>query len=494
MPDTPLLPDLHVSTSVDEVDADTLVVPVFRGAIAGPGVEAALEQLGLSEVPRSGSFRGKAGEVLVMANPGGRHRRVVFAGLGRMDELRPEQVRRVGGAVARELLPTATSMVTTLALVDPAEEYVRALAEGLLLGAHRVDRWQTTPKPRRLSSCTIVVPSTLADRAPALLDAARAHAAGQAITRELVLTPAGELGPQDVADWATTSLPDEVEVEVWDEDRLQAERCGGLLAVGKGSVRPPRLVILRYRPDSPVAEVALVGKGIVFDAGGLSLKPPDNMEKMKYDMTGAAVVLGTMGALPAIAPGVAVTAYLPLAENMPSGSAQRPGDVFTARNGKTVQVLNTDAEGRLVMADALSLAAESDADAIVDVATLTGAVSHAVSRRAFGVFGNDDDLLRQLLTAADDAGEQAWHLPLWEDLREGLDSEVADLDNIGNRDDAGGASVAALFLREFVADIPWVHLDVASSSWATEARGHLPAMATGVGVRTLLRWLETTHA
>jgi leucyl aminopeptidase len=262
--------------------------------------------------------------------------------------------------------------------------------------------------------------------------------------------------------------------------------------VGQGSAREPRMLIVRYRPDNAVAHVGLVGKGITFDSGGLSLKPAESMQHMKDDMGGAAVVLGTMSAMSALAPRVAVTAWCPLAENMPSGAAQRPGDVFTARNGKTVQVLNTDAEGRLVMADALSLAAEENVDALVDVATLTGAVSHAVGKRAVGVFGNDDDLLRQVLAAADDAGEAAWHLPLWEDLREGLDSEVADLDNIW-RDDHGGATIAGLFLREFVDDVPWVHLDVAGAMWATQARGHLPSQGTGVGVRTILRWLESTH-
>ena len=493
MADDPTLPELAVATSVAEADADTLVVPVFRGAIVGAGADVALEELGLEEVPRTGDFRGKVGEITALANPRGTFSRVVFVGLGRMDELSPEVVRRAAGAAARALLPSTATIATTLALTDPAPAYLRAAAEGLLLGAHRDDRFRSSPGPRRLRRCTLVVPSSLAAEAPDVLERARTHAVGQVHARELVTTPAGDLGPQDVVDWAHAHLPDGLEIEVWDEDRLAAERCGGLLAVGKGSTRPPRLLTVRYRPDHPVAHVALVGKGIVFDSGGLSLKPPDGMEHMKDDMGGAAVVLGVMAAMPVLAPTVAVTGYCALAENMPSGAAQRPGDVFAARNGTTVQVLNTDAEGRLVMADALSLAAESDADAIVDVATLTGAVSHAVGRRAVGVFGNDDDLLRQVLAAAEEAGESAWHLPLWEDLREGLDSDVADLDNIA-REDRGGATIAGLFLREFVDDVPWVHLDVAAAMWATAARGHLPGQATGVGVRTILRWLEATHA
>lgn len=492
MPDDPILPELAAATSLADVDAETLVVPVFRGAIAGAGADVALEALGLDQVPRTADFRGRVGEVTAVANPGGRHARVVFVGLGRMDELSPEIVRRAGGAAARALLPTTTTVATTLALTDPTPDYLRAAAEGLLLGAHRDDRFRSSPGPRRLRRCSLVVPSSLADAAAGVLDRARTHALGQVRARDLVTTPAGDLGPQDVVDWARSHLPDALDIEVWDEARLADERCGGLLAVGQGSVRPPRLLTVRYRPDTPVAHVALVGKGIVFDSGGLSLKPPEGMEHMKDDMGGAAVVLGVLAALPELAPTVAVTGYCALAENMPSGGAQRPGDVFTARNGTTVQVLNTDAEGRLVMADALSLAAESGPDAIVDVATLTGAVSHAVGRRAVGVFGNDDDLLRQLLNAAEDAGEAAWHLPLWEDLREGLDSDVADLDNVAS-EDRGGATIAGLFLREFVDDVPWVHLDVAGAMWATTARGHLPAQATGVGVRTILRWLESAH-
>jgi len=250
----------------------------------------------------------------------------------------------------------------------------------------------------------------------------------------------------------------------------------------------PRFSTLTYTAPVKVTRLPKRSAAVAFTAQDVYALA----ELVRRQRGGAAVVLGVMGALPSLAPRVAVTGYCALAENMPSGSAQRPGDVFAARNGKTVQVLNTDAEGRLVMADALSLAAETDADAILDVATLTGAVSHAVGRRAVGVFGNDDDLLRQVLAAAEDAGESAWHLPLWEDLREGLESDVADLDNIA-REDRGGATIAGLFLREFVDDVPWVHLDVAGAMWATQARGHLPSQATGVGVRTILRWLEATH-
>jgi leucyl aminopeptidase len=487
------LPELSAASAIDEHgDPDTLVMGVFRGGIGGPGVDPLLHDLGLSDVPRSSAFRGKLGEIQVLATPGSSFSRVALVGLGRMDELDEEQLRRAGGAATRALVDSASHIATTLALVNPSPAALRALGEGLLLGAHRDDRYRSKPSPYRLERITVVVPSGVVDDAAQQFEAAAVHALAQCRTRELVTTPAADMGPDDVVAWAEQQLPDSIQLEIWDEERLAAERCEGILAVGRGSARPPRLLVARYTPDNPVATIALVGKGILFDSGGLSLKPSESMETMKDDMGGAATVLGVMSVLPDLAPTVAVTGYCALAENMPSGDAQRPGDVFTARNGKTVQVLNTDAEGRLVLADALSVAAESEADAIVDIATLTGAVSQAVGRRATGIFGNDDDLLRQLLAAAEAAGEPTWHLPLWDDLRENLESDVADLDNI-SRADAGGATIAGLFLREFVADVPWAHLDIAGSAWGKTARGHLPLQGTGVGVRTILRWLESSQ-
>ncbi len=480
-----------VSAPVRDRAGTALVVPVFRGGITGPGADAALRDMGLDEVPRSAAFRARPGELQVLAAAGDGPDVVAFAGLGRMDELQPSRLREVGGAVTRALGDRTRHLTTTLALTDPAADFLRALAEGLLLGAHRDRRRRSTGTEPRLESISVVVPSGLMDTAPAVFERARVHVLAQLAAARLVTMPAGDLGPQDVVDWAHDNLPDSLDIEVWDEDRLASERCGGLIAVGKGSARPPRLLIVRHEPDNPIASVALVGKGIIFDSGGLSLKSPDGMMTMKDDMGGAAAVLGVMTALESLAPRIAVTGYCALAENMPSGSAQRPGDIFTARNGKTVQVLNTDAEGRLVLADALSVAAEQEPDAIVDIATLTGAVTHAVGRRATGVFGNDDDLLRQMLGAAESAGESTWHLPLWDDLRGDLESDIADLDNIA-RENRAGATIAALFLQEFVDDVPWLHLDVAGSAWRDTASMHLPSHGTGVPVRTLLRWLEAS--
>jgi leucyl aminopeptidase len=487
------LPSVHVSTAeVGDLDVDALIVPVFRGAIEGPGADTALRALGLSDVPRDASFRGKPGEVLHLAAPGQSWGRVTLVGLGRLDQLSDEMVRRAAGAAIRAVAPNAKTVATTLPLVNPALSTIRAAAEGALLGAYRYDDTRSEAPPLALTDVTLVVPSSLADRAAEPVALARIHARAQCVARDLVTAPPNRMGPEEVADAAVELLPDDIDVEVWGEDRLVDEGCGGLIGVARGSARPPRLVRLRYSPvdREPVARVALVGKGITFDTGGISLKRPSEvMNEMKGDMAGAAAVLAVFSALSELAPPVEVFGELCLAENMPGADAQRPSDVITMRNGLTVEVLNTDAEGRLVLADGLALAAESQVDAIVDVATLTGAAQTAVGRRAMAIFANDDDVLRQLLAASDDAGESMWHLPLWEDLREHLDSEVADLENLG-REGKAGATMGGLFLREFVAGIPWAHLDIAGPFWQDEDRYHLPRHGTGVAVRTLLRWLE----
>jgi leucyl aminopeptidase len=486
------LPEIEITTSAPlDLEVDALVVPVFRGAIEGPGAEVALQALGLDEIPRDEGFRGRIGELLHLAAPGLACGRLTLVGLGRMDELSEERVRRAAGAAVRDLAPRCRTVATTLALASASTAYVRSTAEGALLGAYRYDEARSTVDPLRLETVTLVVPSALEDASREVLARARAHAEAQCLARDLVTTPPNRMGPVEFVETVAPLLAErDVEVEVWDEQRLTEEECGGHLAVARGSAREPRLGILRYRPDAPVARVALVGKGITFDTGGISLKRPSTiMEAMKGDCGGAAVVAGALSALAALEVPVEVTGYVCLAENMPSGDAQRPSDVITIRGGTTVEVRNTDAEGRLVLADGLVLAAEDEPDAIVDVATLTGAAMRAVGKRATAAFGNDDDLLRQILSAAEDAGESTWHMPLWEDLRDNLDSEVADLDNLGLGDEAG-ATMAGLFLREFVDEVPWVHLDIAGPFWQDEDRWHLPRHGTGVGVRTLLRWLE----
>jgi leucyl aminopeptidase len=330
----------------------------------------------------------------------------------------------------------------------------------------------------------------------------RAGVVADAVTlvKDLVNMPPSHLYPATLADRAAAEaegLP--VDVKIWDEEQLAADGFGGILGVGQGSVRPPRLVKVSYSPAGATKHLALVGKGITFDSGGLSLKPPASMVGMKDDMTGAATVLATTLAAARLGLPVRITAWMCIAENMPSGSAIRPNDVLRIRGGRTVEVLNTDAEGRLVMADGLVAASEEEPDAIVDVATLTGAALVALGKRYFGVLG-DDETVQRVVTASKAVDELAWPMPMPGELRALLKSDVADIANAKIGNTAGGMLLAAVFLKEFIGKrgtgddaktIPWAHLDIAGPAWNTDGQwGFTGSGATGVAVRSLLRLAE----
>ena len=376
---------------------------------------------------------------------------------------------------------------------------VRAVTEGLILGAYRFDTHKPKASERpSTDSATIAV----GDDVRAVQDAARrgrATAEAVCFARDLVNEPGGTLTPTVFAERSAERATEAgLTAEIMDADAIAEARLGGLIAVNLGSEEPPRLLKLTYTPeaaaDTVVPTVALVGKGITFDSGGLSLKPAESMMEMKNDMAGAAAVIGAMTAMPALDVPVRVISFTPMTDNMTGGRAQRPGDVYTARNGTTVEVLNTDAEGRLVLADALVLASEEEPDAIIDLATLTGACLVALGAKIAGLMSNDDDFAEVVADAATEAGERVWHLPLPADYRAALDSPVADLKNIG-AGRFGGALTAGLFLQEFVAEgIPWVHLDIAGPSFLAEPDGEYPRGGTGFGVRTLLHLLETWGA
>ncbi|MCC7077917.1 MAG: leucyl aminopeptidase [Acidimicrobiia bacterium] len=362
---------------------------------------------------------------------------------------------------------------------------VTAVVEGALLGSYTFDAFKSEATPPRVEELIVLE----ADAGDA--ERGRMLAAATVLARDLANTPAGELPPRVLADRAL-GIADAagLAVEVWEAPRIRDERLGGLLAVAAGSVEEPRLIRLTYTPDASArAHLVLVGKGITFDSGGLSLKPADGMESMKTDMSGAAAVMGAMSAIAALKPPVTVTAIVPASENMPSGAAQKPGDVFTARNGKTVEVLNTDAEGRLVLADGLSLAAELGPDAIVDVATLTGACMVALGPKCAGLFASDDALAGRVEDAAALVGEPVWRMPLMDDYKAMLESEVADMKNIGER--WGGAITAGLFLSEFVGETPWAHLDIAGPARADRTDGWIVKGATGFATRTLVELVDS---
>jgi leucyl aminopeptidase len=484
--------------------ADLLAVPVFAGPELGPGAEEAVAALGVPLAPllEARGFSGKAGETAALPTLGRLEAAVLLlVGVGERAKVDTEVLRRAAAAVVREGRGAAKA-VTTLAQALPADPAgaVQAVTEGALLAAYRFDKYKQAKangdrRPAELAALALV-PAGAGGRGSGgrsglagALAAGQVRAAATNLARDLSNEPANALHPADLAAAARKLLAGKgVTVKVKDEKELAREGFGGIVGVGQGAEHPPRLIELRYAPKGATGQVVLVGKGITFDSGGLSLKPPDSMKTMKTDMSGAAAVLATMSALADLDVGVAVTGYLASAENMPSGHAIRPGDVLTMKNGKTVEVLNTDAEGRLVMADALALGAAARPDAIIDVATLTGACMIALGNRYSGLMANDEALAAELLDAAAEAGEPTWRLPLPPEYRKDIDSDLADLKNVGDR--YGGALIAGLFLQEFVDDRPWAHLDIAGPARAESEDGYLGKGSTGVAVRTLLSWLE----
>jgi leucyl aminopeptidase len=487
--------------------ADLLAVPVFAGAELGPGAEEAVAALGAPLAPllEARGFTGKAGDVAAFPTLGRLPATVLLlVGVGERAKVDAEVLRRAAAAVVRQGRG-AGKAVTTLPQALPADPAgaVRAVTEGALLAAYRFDKYKRAKvkgngsgPPAELTSLVLHPGGNRASGARGLagaLAAGQARAAATNLARDLSNEPANALHPADLAAAARRLLAGKgVTVKVKDEKALAAEGFGGIVGVGQGAEHPPRLIELRYAPKGATGQVVLVGKGITFDSGGLSLKPADSMKTMKTDMSGAAAVLAAMSVLADLDVKVAVTGYLASAENMPSGRATRPGDVLTMKNGKTVEVLNTDAEGRLVMADALALGAAAKPDAIIDVATLTGACVVALGTRYTGLMANDEALAAELLAAAAEAGEPTWRLPLPAEYGKDIESDLADLKNVGDR--YGGALFAGLFLQEFVDDRPWVHLDIAGPARAESDDGYLSKGSTGVAVRTLLTWLERRGA
>lgn len=430
-------------------------------------------------------FEGKLGQTLVLPQPSGHD--VVVVGLGEPGSATTATLRTASAALARAVAqrPSIATAMIQATEVPPAAA-AQAIAEGMVMATYRYVELKTDKSG--VPALASVVLLTDPARAKAVADGAeRGRAIGEAVcfARDLVNSPPAHLTARKLADVATqTAEGTSLKVEVLEEDTIAELGLGGLLAVNQGSVEPPRLVKLTYAPRSPQATLALVGKGITYDSGGISLKPSDAMHvAMKMDMSGAAAVLATMSLLPVLKPKVKVIGYLCCTDNMPSGSAYKLGDVLRIRNGTTVEIHNTDAEGRLVLADGLSLAAEEEPDAIIDIATLTGAVMGALGLKLAGVMGNDDALLSQLQQASAETDEKVWRLPLPAEYRKLLDSDVADMKNVGGP--YGGALVAGLFLQEFVAGRPWAHLDIAGVMRSETDDGWLAKGGTAFGVRLL---------
>ncbi|RKS72462.1 leucyl aminopeptidase [Motilibacter peucedani] len=476
-----------------------LAVPVRQGAEApapGAGASEVADAFGLELADELAHQKatGAPGEVVEVpvSDEGRAAESLLLVGTG---DGSPSDLRRAGAQLARRA-GSKPALATTL-VADEDPESVRAAVEGLLAGAYRVPRSGLTASGERLRDVRLLLAASGPRRAAAEAAVARAVATGRALAlaRDLINSPADVVGPVELAEEAQrVGAAAGLEVHVRDEAALAAEGFGGLLAVGSGSRRPPRLVEMRYEPETErrVPHVVLVGKGICFDSGGLSLKPRDAMVSMKTDMAGAGAVLGVMSAVRELGVRVRVTGLLAIAENLPDGAAYRPGDVVRHYDGTTVEVLNTDAEGRMVLADALGYAdAQLAPDAVVDIATLTGAASLGLGKRHGALYATDERLAEALLAASERGGERLWRMPLVEDYRSALDSPVADLAHVPRDPHVGGGSItAALFLREFTGTRAWAHLDVAGPARADADDADVNKGGTGFGVRLLLRWLE----
>lgn len=461
------------------------VIPVRSGGklvLGGEKLSGSLRTLIDTASERAG-FDGSVGKTLSVATPKGSGiESILLIGVG--DKPDAEIMRQAGGRAGRAGLGHR-NVVTTAHGVN--QDAAAAFSEGFLLGQYSFDKYKTKKAKDRSRSLRFTgtgarTAATASKRSKIIADAVN-------LARDLQNEPAGAKPPTVIANRAVRMARSVgLKTRVYTEKEMKAERFGGLIGVAAGSHQPARMLVLRHEPTRPKATVALVGKGIVFDSGGLSLKPPAGMETMKTDMSGAANVIAAMQAIGQLNPRVRVLAFCPLTENMPGGNATRPGDVLVARNGKSMEVLNTDAEGRLVLADALSMAAEAKPDIIVDQATLTGACKVALGAKIAGLFGNDQDAIDRVKTAADQAGEAIWPMPMPEYYRKNIDSEIADIKNTGSR--WGGAINAAFFLREFVGDVPWAHLDIAGPARWPEDEHYQVKGGSGFGVRTMVELVE----
>ena len=489
--------------SITDAVADLIVVNSFHGVTAPGGATAAVDQaLGgaIKAVIEAGDFTGKSGETLVLYTRGALPaRRVLIAGLGKQEEFGPQVARNVAAAVARKARDLGVKTVSSVVHgagaggLDPLVA-AQALAEGSLLGLYRFKgHWSEQPKEWKPDPESLTLVELDIERVAAYpIGVARAEAVIKSVklARDMVNEPANYMTPAIVAGRAA-ELAEETGLSIKVLDRAEMEELGMgiLLAVASASAQPPRFVILEHNADrSDLPAVVLVGKGVTFDSGGISIKPAEDMWRMKDDMSGGAAVIGALGIAARHKLPLHVIGLVPLAENLPGGEAQKPSDVYRGMTGKTMEVISTDAEGRMLLADALAYAGRYRPAAVVDIATLTGAQAVALGPQAAAVFSNDDALAQRLMAAGEATGERVWRMPLYEEYLEPIKSQVADLKNSGGR--ASGIGTSAKFLEHFTEGYPWAHIDMASMAWADDDKPSQPKGATGYGVRLLATFLE----
>jgi leucyl aminopeptidase len=490
---------MHVRTLADaapSVTADALVVPVFSdGALDGAAAEIDAVLGGtLAGVLRDGEISGKAGELSLVHASGQPFNRVLLAGLGDRGKFKPSALNKYAGAAVRYL---GKRNAKTIAIALPKEATVDVarsasfVAEGALAGIVDTTTYRTEPDKPVVTETVLVLESGL-DAAAVATGTARGTIVGEAVNfaRLMALTPANDMTPTHLAARAQELAAEAgLDYAMLDEAAMEAKGMGSLLGVSRGSDEPATLSVMTYIGDPSSKEVlALVGKGLTFDSGGISIKPAENMHEMKYDMSGGAGVIAAMWAIGKLKPTCNVIGVIPSSENLPGPRAMKPGDVLRAMNGKTIEVINTDAEGRLILADAICYAKELGATRIIDCATLTGACVVALGHAASGTMSNDEPFVTRFLEVVGDVGERYWRLPLYDDYSTQIKSEIADLKNTGGR--AGGAETAAAFLKAFVGDTPWIHLDIAGTAYLDGESSHQAKGPTGTPVRAFVAFVE----
>ncbi len=468
--------------ALEGLDTEAVALVVFEGDSGRDALAGGL----VGELRRSGEVTGKFAEATLLHRPAGlAAARLLLVGGGKPEQFGTAELRRAAGAALRFLKGKG---VHEFVFVPPSGSSadVAAVTEGVIAADFEPDAYKTDKKDdRRIDR--VEVSAALTDDHRAALERAAVAAEAQNFARELINEPANRMTPTELAARARRMAEETgLEMEVLDRPSMEKLGMGALLGVAQGSAEPPALIVLRYRPDGAAKgpHLGLVGKAVTFDTGGISIKPADGMEKMKYDMAGGATMIAVLRALSRLKPRAPVTAFVPAVENMPGSRAQRPGDIVRTMSGKTVEVINTDAEGRLILADAMAYAKQQGCTHLVDAATLTGAIVVALGYTNVGVFGNDQAWLERVLASARACGEKMWPMPLDEEYKDQLKSIIADLPNVGTR--WGGAVTAAMFLKEFADPTPWVHLDIAGTAWLEEAKPHMPKGPTGVAVRTLI--------
>ncbi len=483
-----------ISGKATQIDSDALLVGTFQGEHSLCGVTADIDEVlggAISQRIDRGEFEGKDGEISIVHTLGKLPVRIVaIAGLGERAKFSVDKIRVAAGGASRDLrklhCPRIAMALVGIGGIDP-EISVEAMVQGAILGLYDFARYKKPESPDVEEILVVDTEDNQSARLDQGISRGKIVAEATNLARDMVNEPSNFMTPARIADVARGIAESQgIAVDILGPGDMEKMGMGALLGVARGSAEDPRLIVLSYQgdPDSK-GSIGFVGKGVTFDSGGISIKPSKDMHEMKGDMAGAAAVLAAIGAISQLKLKVNVTAIVPAAENLPGGTALKPGDILRAMNGKTIEVLNTDAEGRLILADALSYAVTQGISPLIDLATLTGACYVALGNVYSGAFTNDQPFLDRVLKGASDAGERLWPMPMPEEYRTQIKSDIADIKNIGGR--YGGAITAALFLKEFVGDVPWVHIDIAGKELSKENSGYLVKGATGVGVRTLVQ-------